>query len=107
MTGAPKPLPGATTITANPGDIKSGKADFIVTKDGVVLPRNAYIPDEFIENTHRSGKYGIEVNKDFIEKLRIDPGTPQGFKGPNNSHFHLNGSGKHIFNLEKWPWIRK
>ena len=36
--------------------------------------------------------------------LRIDGGTPSGYKGPNVSHFHLNGKKEHIFNINRWPW---
>jgi len=75
---------------------------FIVTKEGVVLPKGAKIPGEFIENAHRSSNYGIMQNGKFVEKLRIDPATPAGMKGPNFSHYHLNGSGKHL--TENWPW---
>jgi hypothetical protein len=46
-------------------------------------------------------------NGKFIEKLRIDPGTLPGIKGPNSSHFHLDGGRKHIFDISKWPWWRK
>jgi RHS repeat-associated protein len=76
----------------------------VVTPDGVVLPEGAYIPKEFVENPFRKGSYGIMENGKFIEKLRIDPGTLPGIKGPNSSHFHLNGGKKHIFDLNKWPW---
>lgn len=76
---------------------------FLVTKEGVVLPKGAKIPGEFIENAHRSSNYGEMQNGKFVEKLRIDPATPSGFKGPNQSHFHLNNGG-HIFDASKWPW---
>ncbi len=76
---------------------------FLVTKEGVVLPKGAKIPGEFIENAHRSSNYGVMQNGKFVEKLRIDPATPSGFKGPNQSHFHLNNGG-HIFEASKWPW---
>jgi hypothetical protein len=63
--------------------------------------------DHFIENPNRSGSYGIkDANGNFQEILRIDPGTPSGQKGPNSSHFHLNGGKKHIFDINKWPWWR-
>jgi len=32
----------------------------------------------------------------FVEKLRIDPATPAGRKGPGFSHHHLNGSSEHL-----------
>jgi hypothetical protein len=75
---------------------------FLVTKEGVVLPKGAKIPSEFIENPFRSSNYGIMENEKFVEKLRIDPATPAGMKGPNFSHYHLNGSAKHL--TENWPW---
>ena len=39
----------------------------------------------------------------FVEKLRIDPATPPGQKGPNESHFHLNNKGKHYTDPDKLP----
>jgi len=80
---------------------------FIVTKEGVVLPRNAYIPENYIENPYRSSSYGVYENGKFIEKLRIDPATQPGFKGPNKSHFHINGGSKHIFDPSKWPFYKE
>jgi RHS repeat-associated protein len=82
---------------------------FIVTEDGVVLPKGAEIPEYLIENPkyHGKGSYGIiDQNGNFQETVRIDKGTPHGYKGPNESHFHLN-KGKHIFDANKWPWWRK
>jgi len=81
-----------------------GTDALIVTKDGIVLPKGANIPSEFIENPLRSGSYGIMENGTFFEKIRIDPGTLPGFKGPNFSHFHIDGGKKHIFDINKWPW---
>lgn len=75
-----------------------------VTTDGVVLPKGALIPDDLIENPYRKGSYGIFENEKFVEKIRIDPKTLPGFKGPNNSHFHIDGGKEHIFDLSKWPW---
>lgn len=60
------------------------------------------IPNNLIENPFRSSNYGVIENGKYIERLRIDPGTLPGVKGPNVSHFHLN-DGKHIFDLNKWP----
>lgn len=74
-----------------------------VTKDGVALPPGAKIPPELIENPYRSSSFGIIKEGKFIETLRIDAATPPGFKGPNQSHFHLNNGG-HIFDSSKWPW---
>ncbi len=70
---------------------------FTVTPDGIVLPRDAYIPDDLIQNPYgRPGSYGRMIDGKFIEIVRIDPGTAPGYKGPNDSHFHLNG-GKSTF----------
>lgn len=74
-----------------------------MTKEGVVLPRGAKIPSMFKQNPYRSSSYGIFKNGKFIEKVRIDAATKLGFKGPDRSHFHLNGKG-HIFDQNKWPW---
>ncbi len=76
---------------------------FIVTKEGVVLPKGADIPSQFVENANRSSNYGVIENGKYVEKVRIDPATSPGFKGPNECHFHLN-NGKHIFDASKWPW---
>lgn len=81
----------------------------IVTPDGVVLPEGAEIPNNLIDNPYYPGKgsYGIiDQNGNFQEIVRIDQGTPPGFKGPNESHFHLNNK-KHIFDASKWPWWKK
>jgi len=75
----------------------------IVTPDGVALPSGTNIPSEYIENPYRQGSYGIEENNIFVEKMRIDPATPPGKRGPNVSHFHLNGKRRHYYNLDKWP----
>ncbi len=87
-------------------NVGSNNSDAItITPAGVALPKGAYIPEEFVENPYgRKGSYGIFENGKFIEKLRIDPGTLPGFKGPNSSHFHLDGGKKHIFDLDKWKW---
>jgi hypothetical protein len=70
---------------------------FQVTPDGVALPPESKyaIPSEYVENPYRSGSYGEVVNGKFSEKLRIDPPTPPGSKGPNYSHYHLNGKSTH------------
>ena len=75
---------------------------FLVTENGVVLPKGAKIPSNFIENPYRTLSYGLMENGKFVEKLRIDPATPAGIKGPNVSHYHLNGTGKHY--MGNWPW---
>ncbi len=76
-----------------------GAADdvFQITPDGVVLPKGPKhkIPDHYVENPHRPGSYGEIVDDKFKEKLRIDPATPPGQKGPNYSHYHKDGKGKH------------
>jgi hypothetical protein len=87
--------------------VKSMETPFTVTPDGVVLPKDAYIPKNLVESPYRSGSYGRVMDGKFIEVLRIDPGTLPGYKGPNNSHFHLNGGKKHIFDINKWPWWHK
>jgi hypothetical protein len=82
--------------------IQAEKSIILVTKEGVALPKGAKIPSEFVENPFRSSNYGIIQDGKFIEKLRIDPATPAGMKGPNYSHYHLNGSGNHL--IGNWPW---
>jgi RHS repeat-associated protein len=84
-------------------EIQSKTDSYIVTPDGVILPKGATIPDNYIENPNITGSYGIIEDGKFIEKLRIDPGTAPGTKGTNESHFHLNGNRKHIFDMSKWP----
>ncbi len=74
---------------------------FHVTPDGVVLPTGARVPRHFVENPYRTGSYGIMKNGKFVEKLRIDPGTAVGMKGPNYSHLHINGSKAHT---TEWPY---
>ncbi len=69
-----------------------------MTKDGVALPAEAKykIPENYVQNPHgRSGNYGEIINGKYKERLRIDPATPPGQKGPNYSHYHKNGKGKH------------
>ena len=72
----------------------------------MVLPKDCEIPSKFIENDHRINSYGEMVNGEYVERIRIDQGTPHGYKGPNESHFHLNGGRKHIFDINKWPYKR-
>ncbi len=76
-----------------------------VTKDGVALPPGAKhkIPDNYVQNPHRSGNYGEIVDGKYKERLRIDPATPLGQKGPNYSHYHKNGKGKHYSPKEGDP----
>jgi len=82
--------------------LDSGKggsgADYIVTPDGVAVKNiDKYkIPDNYVENPHgRTGSYGVIENGKFKEKLRVDPATPTGKKGPEHSHYHLDGKGEH------------
>ncbi len=68
-----------------------------VTPQGVAIPYDLkyQIPKRYIENKFRSGSYGELINGSFQEKLRIDPATMPGKKGPNYSHYHLNNTGTH------------
>ncbi len=68
-----------------------------VTPQGVAIPTDLrfQIPSHYIENLKRTGSYGEYVKGKFIEKLRIDPATTPGMKGPNYSHYHLNGKSTH------------
>ncbi|TYR30799.1 RHS repeat-associated core domain-containing protein, partial [Sphingobacterium phlebotomi] len=91
-------------LKAAKGGIQAESKVFLVTNEGVVLPKGAKIPDEFVVNPFRSSNYGIIENGKFIEKLRIDPPTPINMKGPNVSHFHLDGGKEHIFDISRWPW---
>ena len=72
------------------------KSDFYVTPDGIVIKNN--IPNDYIENPYRTGSYGIidEITGKFKEKLRIDPATPTGKKGPDYSHYHIDGGVEHF-----------
>ena len=109
MKGGRVASTGQNVSAAASSVIKGGtnidKGVFIVTREGVVLPQGAKIPEYFIENPYYKGaSYGMIENGKFVEKLRIDQATPSGFKGPNQSHFHLN-RGDHIFDSNKWPWL--
>jgi len=75
-----------------------GGGSISVTRSGVALPTapKYTIPPNYVQNpVGRSGSYGEYVNGRFVERLRIDPPTPPGYKGPNNSHYHLNGQRQH------------
>ena len=65
--------------------------------DGVAIPpeKKYDIPENYVENPNRPGSYGEIVDGKFKERLRIDPATPPGEKGPNYSHYHKNGKGTH------------
>ena len=85
-------------VTKKAGKAASKSDDVIhVTKDGVALPPGPKhkIPDNYVQNPHRSGSYGEIVDGKFKERLRIDPPTPPGQKGPNYSHYHKDGKGTH------------
>jgi hypothetical protein len=70
---------------------------FHVTPQGVAIPfgKKFQIPFDYVENINRQGSYGKYINGKFVEKLRIDPATSPGMKGPNFSHYHLNGKTTH------------
>lgn len=102
-----------TVITAtNIGcDIVTQGASFVgvdnniiqVTNEGVALSPGIKIPKDLIENPYRSGSYGVILDGKFKETLRIDPPTPTGKKGPEYSHFHINGDKEHLTDISKWP----
>ncbi|MBK6918623.1 MAG: RHS repeat-associated core domain-containing protein [Deltaproteobacteria bacterium] len=73
------------------------KGPIQVTPQGVALPAGGkyQIPARYVENPHRAGSYGEVVDGKFVERIRIDPPTPPGTKGPNYSHYHLDGRGQH------------
>ena len=90
--------PGSPVVTKSVGKATSKSNGVIhVTKVGVALPPGAKhkIPDNYVQNPHRSGNYGEIVNGKFKERLRIDPPTPPGKKGLNYSHYHKNNKGAH------------
>lgn len=95
---APPPSRGPNT---NPPAPPSSKPPYQVTPDGVVIPPDPKykIPSDYIQNPHRPGSYGITDPKTgkFCEKLRIDPATPPGKKGPNYPHYHRpDHPGEHL-----------
>lgn len=95
---------GSKTTTSQGSKVIQGAKDsFTVTPQGVALPKGVEIPKGYIENFKRPGSYGTMENGKFIEKLRIDPATKPGSKGPNNSHFHIDNKRKHETDLNKWP----
>ena len=51
--------------------LKSLRIHFHVTPQGVALPPSPkyQIPSHYIENKHRRGSYGIEVNGKFVENV--------------------------------------
>lgn len=91
------PVAGGGGPGAGGGGATGGDNVIHVTADGVALPPGSKydIPSNYVENPHRSGSYGEIVNGKYKEKLRIDPPTQTGMAGPNYSHYHKNGKGKH------------
>ena len=87
---------GVATVCAGGGGGGGGGA-ISVTRSGVALPAapKYTIPPNYVSNPNRSGSYGEYVNGKFVERLRIDPPTPPGMKGPNYSHYHLNDGKQH------------
>ena len=88
--------------TAKGGAVEAGVAtDFVVTEQGVAIPQAGgkyKVPSNLVENPHNppgSTSYGKMEGGKFSESLRVDPATPPGKKGPNYSHYHKNGKGKH------------
>lgn len=85
--------------SSNAAKTTAGAADDVihVTPSGVAFPPGPkyQIPKHYVENPHRTGSYGEIVNGKYVERLRIDPPTPPGMKGPNHSHYHLDGKGTH------------
>jgi hypothetical protein len=74
------------SLDASKSGLKNADDVIHVTPDGVALPKGRKIPDHYVENPHgRPGSYGEMVDGKFQEKLRIDPATPPGKKGPNYS----------------------
>lgn len=88
-------IPKVAKVAKSAG--KSADDVIHVTKEGVALPPGPKykIPDNYVENPYRSGSYGEVTNGKFKERLRIDPPTPPGKKGPNYSHYHKDGKGTH------------
>ena len=74
---------------------KGNNTVYYVTPDGIVVKNR--IPDNYIDNPYRSGSYGIlDENGKYVEKLRIDPATSPGKKGPDYSHYHVDGGKEHF-----------
>ena len=96
--GARPSLPAPRGNKGVPSGQPAPQGTFHATPEGVVMtPNPKYkIPSGYVENPHhRGGSYGVIENGKFVEKLRIDPATPPGRKGPNESHYHKNGKGTH------------
>ena len=98
VVDASRAADNASVVAKGAGKAASKSDDVIhVTKDGVALPPGSKhkIPDNYVQNPHRSGSYGEVIDGKFKERLRIDPPTLPGQKGPNYSHYHINGKGTH------------
>ena len=97
---------GIASFVSNKGEIEdvivnktssaSQGIDFYVNPDGVVFKNG--IPCDLIENPNRMGSYGVidGVTGKYKEVIRIDPATPLGKKGPQYSHYHINGEHEHF-----------
>lgn len=90
-------------LSVNP-TIGNNPDAFLVTSDGVVLPKECDIPLWLNENPKRIGSYGVKVDGKFKEMIRVDPGTPTGKKGPEVSHFHIEKGKEHIYQIGRWPY---
>lgn len=111
QTGKAKTDPGPENTPAPaagdkaPANDKKGSEPFMVTPQGGTLPKGTVIRENYVQNPDRPGSYGERLpNGKFNEKLRIDPGTPSGKKGPNDSHFHLDKKEEHIMDPNRWSW---
>lgn len=97
---------GIASFVCNKGEIEdvivnktssaSQGIDFYVNPDGVVFKNGT--PCDLIENPNRTGSYGVMdgVTGKYKEVIRIDPATPHGKKGPQYSHYHINGEHEHL-----------
>ncbi|HJP63611.1 MAG TPA: RHS repeat-associated core domain-containing protein, partial [Mucilaginibacter sp.] len=102
-------LAEVTKLAEGANDVSKANDVFVVTRDGVAIPKgDKYkIPDNLVENPNRSGSYGtMEKGKFKEEKLRIDPATPPGKKGPNTSHYHKNNKSTHYVPDGKDPGFK-
>jgi hypothetical protein len=117
MSEAAKLSEGANIIeegakAANIGENAASAANdfFTITQEGVVIPKGEKyaIPGSYIENPFRSSNYGeLDASGKYNEKLRIDPATEPGKKGPNVSHYHKNGKSTHYVPDGKDPGFKQ
>lgn len=70
---------------------------------GYKLPNGYKLPRGYKASKFRPGSYGEMINNKYVEKIRFDPPTPPGTKGPNFPHFHLNRKSKHYIDPNKLP----